>query len=90
MSNNKTFAIQLLAVALVVPSVWFYVHAGPDLFAEQFDLASLLDRQRFWLSFSAPFVWIGHALVILVAILKPIIDLGRSGSEKQETSSPKT
>jgi len=85
MKNNTTFAFQLLAVALFVPSVWSYVHAGPDLFAEQFDLASLLDSKRFWLAFAAPFVWISHALVIIVAILKPFIDLGRRSSTKHET-----
>jgi len=84
MKNHTTFAIQLLAVALFVPSVWFYVHAGPDLFADQIDLASLFDSRRFWLSFAAPFVWIVHALVIIVAILRPILELGRRSSENHE------
>src|SRR5262249_8547024 len=76
MKISRTFAIQLLAVALFVPSVWFYVHAGPDLFSRQFDLAALLDARRFWLAFTAPFVWIVHALVMILAILRPFVAIG--------------
>ena len=77
MKISCTFAIQLLAVALFVPSIWFYVHAGPDLFSERFDLGALLDSRRFLLACAAPFVWLGHAAIIVVAIAKPFIERGR-------------
>lgn len=81
MKISRTFAIQLLAVALFVPSVWFYVHAGPDLFSRDFDLAALLDSRRFWLAFTAPFMWIVHALIIIVAILRPFLEMGLRRSD---------
>jgi hypothetical protein len=85
MKISSTFAIQLLAVSLFVPSIWFCVHAGPDLFSERFDLAALLDSRRFWLAFAAPFVWLSHAAIIVVAIARPFIELGRRASDKHET-----
>ena len=84
MKHNRTFAFQCLAVALSVPSIWLFVHAGPDVFADKPDLNVLHDAKRFWLAFTAQFFWIGHGLVIIVAILRTAIELGRRGSERHK------
>lgn len=86
MNISRTFAIQLLAVALFVPSAWLYVHAGSDLFGDRIDLGALLDSRRYWLAFAAPYVWLGHAAIILVAIARPFIELGRGGPDRHETA----
>jgi len=85
MRSNLTFGYQLLALVLAVPSVWVYVHGGSDLFDSQRIHPFPFDTHHFWVTFTAPFVWLFHGVIIIIAVSRPIIEFGRRSSEEDKT-----